>query len=50
MRNAIYTAIDITGHRRAWAAWTANPLPHAERERGHRDNPGRETGRAEREE
>ncbi|MDE5624548.1 MAG: 4-hydroxythreonine-4-phosphate dehydrogenase PdxA [Alistipes sp.] len=45
MRNAIYTAIDIVGHRRAWAEWTANPLPHAERERGHRDNPGRETNR-----
>ena len=37
MRNAIYAAIDIVEHRRAWAAWTANPLQRAERERGSRD-------------
>ena len=37
MRNAIYAAIDIVEHRRAWAAWTANPLQRAERERGGRD-------------
>lgn len=38
MRNAIYAAIDIVGHRRAWARWSANPLPRAERERSGRDN------------
>ncbi len=38
MRNAIYAAIDIVGHRRAWAEWSADPLPHAERERGSRDS------------
>ena len=37
MRNAIYLAIDIVNHRRAWAAWTANPLPKAERDRSKRD-------------
>ena len=37
MRNAIYAAIDIVEHRRAWTAWTANPLQRAERERGGRD-------------
>lgn len=37
MRNAIYAAIDIVEHRRAWAEWTANPLQRAERERGGRD-------------
>ncbi len=37
MRNAIYTAIDVVEHRRAWAEWTRNPLQHAERERGGRD-------------
>ena len=37
MRNAIYTAIDIVEHRRAWTEWTRNPLQHAERERGGRD-------------
>lgn len=37
LRNAIYTAIDIVGRRRAWAEWTRNPLPHAEREKGGRD-------------
>ena len=37
MRNAIYTAIDIAEHRRAWAEWTRNPLQRAERDRGGRD-------------
>lgn len=37
MRNAIYLATDIVNNRRAWAEWTRNPLPHAERERGGRD-------------
>ncbi len=37
MRNAIYAACDIVAHRRAWAEWTADPLPRAERERSHRD-------------
>ena len=37
MRSAIYAAIDIVEHRRAWTAWTANPLQRAERERGGRD-------------
>ena len=37
MRNAIYAAIDIAGHRRAWAEWTRNPLQRAERDRGGRD-------------
>ena len=37
MRNAIYAAIDIAEHRRAWAAWTRNPLQRAERDRGGRD-------------
>ena len=37
MRNAIYTAIDIVEHRRAWTEWTRNPLQHAERDRGGRD-------------
>ena len=37
MRNAIYTAIDIVEHRRAWAEWTRNPLQRAERDRGGRD-------------
>jgi len=37
IRNAIYTAIDIVEHRRAWAEWTRNPLQHAERDRGGRD-------------
>ena len=36
MRNAIYLATDIVNNRRAWAEWTSNPLPHAERERGKR--------------
>ena len=37
MRNAIYMAIDIVEHRRAWAEWSADPLPHAEREKSNRD-------------
>lgn len=37
MRNAIYVAVDIVNRRRAWAAWTADPLQRAERERGGRD-------------
>ena len=37
MRNAIYAAIDIAEHRRAWAKWTRNPLQRAERDRGGRD-------------
>ena len=37
MRNAIYAAIDIAAHRRAWAEWTRNPLQRAERDRGGRD-------------
>ena len=37
MRNAIYAAIDIAVHRRAWAEWTRNPLQRAERDRGGRD-------------
>lgn len=37
MRNAIYAAIDIAEHRRAWAEWTRNPLQRAERDRGGRN-------------
>lgn len=37
MRNALYAACDIVANRRAWAAWTANPLKRAERERSNRD-------------
>ena len=37
MRNAIYAAIDIAEHRRAWAEWTRTPLQRAERDRGGRD-------------
>lgn len=36
MREAIYMAIDIVRHRREWQEWTANPLPHVERERKER--------------
>lgn len=36
MRQAIYTAIDIVRNRRAWEEWSANPLPHVERERKER--------------
>lgn len=43
MRNAIYAAIDIVGHRRAWAEWSADPLPRAERERTGRDNHRKES-------
>lgn len=42
MRNALYAAIDIVGRRRAWAAWTSDPLPHAEREKSRRDPSVRE--------
>ena len=37
MRSAIYAAIDIVEHRRAWTEWSRNPLQRAERERGGRD-------------
>ncbi len=37
MRNAVYAAIDIVNHRRAWDEWSENPLPRAERERSGRD-------------
>ena len=37
MRSAIYTAIDIVEHRRAWTEWSRNPLQRAEREKGGRD-------------
>ncbi len=37
MRNAIYAAIDIVRNRRAFAEWSENPLPKAERERTRRD-------------
>ena len=37
MRSAIYAAIDIVEHRRAWAEWSRNPLQRAERDRGGRD-------------
>ncbi|MDE6623616.1 MAG: 4-hydroxythreonine-4-phosphate dehydrogenase PdxA [Alistipes sp.] len=37
MRNALYAACDIVQHRRAWAEWTASPLPRAEREKSRRD-------------
>ena len=37
MRNAIYTAIDIVRNRTAWAEWSSNPLPRAEREKSSRD-------------
>ena len=44
MRNAIYRAIDIVEKRRAYARWSADPLPRAEREREReRDRSGRET-------
>lgn len=41
MRNAIYMALDIVENRRRWAAMSANPLQHFERERG-RDISARE--------
>ncbi len=34
MRNAIYEAIDIVRRRREYAAWSAHPLEHFEREKG----------------
>ncbi len=34
LRNAIYEAIDIVRRRREFAAWSANPLEHFEREKG----------------
>ena len=37
LRSAIYAAIDIVEHRRAWAEWSRNPLQRAEREKGGRD-------------
>lgn len=37
MRNALYAACDIVQHRRAWAEWSASPLPRAEREKSRRD-------------
>jgi len=49
MRNAIYAAIDIVEHRRAWAQWSANPLPRAERERSSRDAAAKEPSRTEKE-
>lgn len=37
MRNAIFGALDIIRHRKSWEEMNRNPLPHAERERSHRD-------------
>ena len=34
MRNAIYAALDIVENRRRWAAMSADPLQHFERDRG----------------
>lgn len=34
MRNAVYAAIDIVAARRAWRAWTSDPLQHFERDKG----------------
>ena len=48
MRNAIYAAIDIVQHRRAWAEWTRNPLQKAEREKSNRDVSARELPHTER--
>lgn len=50
MRAAVYAAIDIVHHRRAWAEWTTNPLQHAERERGGRDVSVRDLPQTEKEE
>ncbi len=47
MRNAIYAACDIATRRRAWAAWTARPLPRAEREKSRRDVSVRELPQSE---
>ena len=49
MRNAIYAAIDIAEHRRAWAEWTRNPLQRAERDRGGRDVSVKDLPQAEKE-
>ncbi|MEG1622674.1 MAG: 4-hydroxythreonine-4-phosphate dehydrogenase PdxA [Alistipes sp.] len=37
LRNAIYMAVDIIGHRRHWKEWTRNPLQHFEHERNGKD-------------
>jgi len=37
LTGAIYAAIDIVEHRRAWTEWSRNPLQRAEREKGGRD-------------
>ncbi|MEG0498940.1 MAG: 4-hydroxythreonine-4-phosphate dehydrogenase PdxA, partial [Alistipes sp.] len=37
LRNAVYAAIDLVEHRRAWGEWSKNPLQRAERERSSRD-------------
>ena len=37
MRNALFMTLDVIRHRKTWAEMTRNPLPHAERERSHRD-------------
>lgn len=37
MRNALYAAVDIVRNRRRWAAMSADPLQHFERERERRD-------------
>lgn len=50
MRSAIYAAIDIVEHRRAWAEWSRNPLQRAEREKGGRDVSVRDLPQNEREE
>ena len=46
MRNAIYTAIDIVRNRTAWAEWSSNPLPRAEREKSSRDTSAKEAPQA----
>ena len=50
MRNAVYAAIDIVTRRRAWAAWSANPLQRAEREKSHRDMSVKDLPQTEKEE
>ncbi len=50
LRNAVYAAMDIVAHRRAWQEWTRNPLQHAERERGGRDVSVKDLPQAEKEE
>ena len=37
MREAIYMALDIFRNRTRWVEMTRNPLPHFEREKGHKD-------------